>query len=200
MAQLRDTVVDGNLEVTNDISLKTNSKSIKSIHPNTGVESRMLHMSEYGNTVVGYDGWVNENGNTHLYGNDVFHYIAKADDNFRPYYRAEDEIKFSIRTAGYVTSSGKNVSFTVPITKPVIGSPNATATSGNGFILRQGDAYTHKSSYDSTNGYTYTTPTKYTVDSNYNSGFVITAEFDNAENVTNNDAIGIYWDGTITLS
>ena len=195
MAQLRDTVVDGNLEVTNDISLKTNSKAIRGIHPDTGVESRMLHMSEYGNTIVGYDGYANENGNTHLYGKDVACYIASADSNFRPYYRAGDAIDFKVRVAGYVTNSGKNVIFTVPITKPVIGSPTATATSGSGFVLRQNNSYTHGSAAS-----TYVKPTSYTVDTNYNSGFIVTAVFDVTTNVVNNNAIGIYWDGTITLT
>lgn len=200
MAQLRDTIVDGNLEVTNDISLKTNSKSIKGIHPDTGVESRMLHMSENGDTVVGYDGYANENGDTYIYGNDVACYVASADSNFCPYYRAGDKIDFTgaknaVRASGYVTNAGQNVVFTIPITKPVIGSPSATAVSGKGFVLRQNNKYTHGSASS-----TFITPTSYTVESGYNSGFIVTAIFDVTTDVINNNPIGIYWDGTIELS
>ncbi len=195
MAQLKDSLVDGNLEVTGDVVLKTNNNGVQGIHPDTGELTNMLHMSNYGNTVVGYDGYVNKNGNTHVYGNDISHYIASADMNYRPYYRAGDTIDFTVRASGYVTNSGKNVVFTIPITKPVIGAPSATATSGSGFVLRQNNSYTHGSAAS-----TYVKPTSYTVDSNYNSGFVVTAVFDVTTNVVNNNPIGIYWDGTITLS
>lgn len=200
MAQLRDSIIDGNLEVTGDVILKSNGESVQSIHPNTGEASSMLHMSELGNTIVGYGGYSNKNGNTHVYGNDVAHYVASADANYRPYYRAGDVINFTgnsgaVRVAGYVTNAGKNVVFTIPITKPVIGSPTATATSGQGFVFRQGDKYTHGSAAS-----TFVKPTSYSVITGYNSGFIVTAVFDDTTNAVNNDAIGIYWDGTITLS
>ena len=197
MAQLRDSTIDGNLEVTGITIFKTNEKGVSGIHPETGETTSMLRMSSSGNTIVGYDGYKNKNGNTHIYGNDVAHYIASADANFRPYYRAGDTISFtgnaSVRTAGYVTNTGKNVVFTIPVTKPVIGSPTITATSGQGFVFRQGDGYTHGSAAS-----TYVKPTSYSVVLNP-SGFVVTAVFDVTTNVTNNDAIGVYWDGKITL-
>lgn len=195
MAQLRETTIDGNLDVTGHVKLKTNGNGIKSTHPETGVESDMLHMSNIGNTIVGYDGHKNKNGNTHIYGNDVAHYVASADANFRPYYRAGDKIDFKVRASGYVTNAGKNIVFTIPITKPVIGVPTAIATSGSGFVLRQNNTYTHGSASS-----TYVKPVSYSVESNYNSGFVVTAVFDVTTNVINNNPIGIYWDGTITLS
>lgn len=200
MAQLKDSVVDGNLEVTGDVVLKTVNEGVQGIHPETGEANRLIYMSEFGNTVVGYDGYNNENGNSHIYGNDISHYVASAGKvNYRPYYRAGDSIDFKVRAAGYVTNSGKNVVFTIPITKPVIGTPTAVATSGNGFVLRQGAKYTHGSD-GASSPQVYAKPTSYSVESNYNSGFVVTAVFDVTTNVTNNDAIGVYWDGTITLS
>ncbi len=196
MAQLKDSTIDGNLGITGDIILKANDKGVQSVHPETGEASDMLHMSVYGNTVIGYDGYINANGNSHIYGNDVVNYVASAGNvNYRPYYRAGDVIDFTVRAAGYVTNSGRNVVFTIPITKPVIGAPSAIATSGSGFVLRQNSKYTHGSAAS-----TFVKPTSYTVDSNYNSGFIVTAYFDVATDVTNNDPIGIYWDGTITLS
>lgn len=198
MAQLRDSTIDGNLEITGDIILKVNDNGIQGIHPETGDVADMLHMSIYGNTIVGYDGYKNKNGNTHIYGNDVAHYIASANANFRPYYRAGDTIDFTgnsaVRTAGYVTNSGKNVVFTIHVPKPVIGSPTITVTSGQGFVLRQDGNYTHGSAAS-----TFVKPTSYFVILN-SSGFVVTAVFDVTTNVVNNDAAGIYWDGIITLS
>ena len=198
MAQLRDSTIDGNLDVTGNVILKTTDKGIHGVHPETGEVTDMLHMSTYGNTVVGYDGHANRNGNSHIYGNDIAHYVASADANYRPYYRAGDVIDFAVRASGYVTNSGKNVVFTIPITKPVIGVPTATATSDNGFILRQ-NGYTHGSN-GASSPVVYVKPTSYSVESNYNSGFIVTAYFDVATDVTNNSPIGVYWDGTITLS
>lgn len=198
MAQLKDSTIDGNLEVTGNIILKTNSNSVQGIHPETGETNRMVHMSEYGNTIIGYDGYKNKNGNTHIYGNDVAHYIASADADFRPYYRAGDTINFTgnaaVRTAGYITNAGKNLVFTIHVPKPVIGSPTITVTSGQGFVLRQDGNYTHGSAAS-----TFVKPTSYSVVLN-SSGFVITAVFDVTTNAVNNDATGVYWDGTITLS
>jgi hypothetical protein len=198
MAQLKDSTIDGNLGVTGDIVLKNNNKGIQGIHPETGEASSVILMNEHGDTVIGYDGYVRQNGNSYIYGNDVTHCIASSNATYRPYYRAGDVINFTgneaARVAGYVTNTGKNVVFTIPVSKPIIGSPSITVTSGKGFVLRQGDNYTHGSAAS-----TFVKPTSYSVVLN-SSGFVITAVFDVTTNVVNNDATGIYWDGTITLS
>lgn len=199
MAQLRDSLIDGSLEVTGDITLKTNDRGIQSIHPETGEVDRLIYMSQYGNTVIGYDGFANENGNSNIYGNDIYHNVASAGKvDYRPYYRAGDVIDFTgnkaIRTAGYITNAGKNVVFTIGVPKPVIGSPTVTITGGQGLVLRQGGNYTHGSGAS-----TFVKPTSYSALLN-DSGFVITAVFDVTTNVVNNDATGIYWDGIITLS
>lgn len=200
MAQLRDTTIDGNLEVIGSILLKTSDRGIQGIHPDTGELSRLIYMSQYGNTVVGYDGYINENGNSNLYGNDIYHHVASADKvSYRPYYKAGDVLDFTgdshaVRTAGYVTNAGKNVVFTVPVSKPVIGSPSIIVSSGKGFVIRQDGNYTHGSSAS-----VFVKPTSYSVVLNP-TGFVVTAIFDVTTNVVNNDVTGIYWDGKITLS
>lgn len=198
MAQLKDSTIDGNLDITGNVVLKTTDKGVQGIHPETGEVLRLVHMSTYGNTVIGYDGYKNKDANTHVYGNDVAHYIASANANFRPYYRAGDVIDFTgnnaVRTSGYVTNANKNIVFTIPVAKPVIGSPSITVTSGQGFVFRQDGNYTHGSSASG-----FVKPTSYSVVLN-SSGFVITAVFDVTTNSVNNDSIGIYWDGTITLS
>lgn len=201
MAQLRDSLVDGNLEVTGDVVLKNNEKAVRAIHPDTGEANRLVYMSGNGNTVVGYDGYSNENGNSHIYGNDVYHYIASAGrQHFKPYYRAGDVINFNknntyIRTSGYVTNAMKDVVFTIPLSKPIIGAPTAQVSESEGLILRQNNTYTHGSSAS-----VYTKPTSYDVFVNPDVGLVITAHFDITTNAINNNPIGVYWNGTITLS
>lgn len=198
MAQLRDSTIEGNLEITGNIVVKETNKGLYGIHPETGEQSAMVHMNPYGNTVVGYDGYAKQNADSYVCGNDIEHHVASADMHYRPYYRAGDVIDFNIKTAGYVTSSGQNVYFTVPITKPVIGSPTVTVSSNNGFILRQ-NGYTHGCNGAATPA-VYVKPTSYYVESNFNSGFIITAVFDITTDVENNSPIGIHWSGTITLS
>lgn len=200
MAQLKDSTIDGNLQVTRNIILNTADNGVQGIHPDTGEASRLIYMSQYGNTVIGYDGFISQNGNTNIYGKDITIHVASAgDSSFRPYYRAGDVLNFTgdshaVRTSGYVTNAGKNIVFTIPVSKPVIGSPSIRVDSSKGFVLRQDGNYTHGSTAS-----TFVKPTSYSVVLN-NSGFVVTAIFDVTTNVTNNDSIGIYWDGTITLS
>lgn len=200
MAQLRDSLVDGNLEITGDMILKSSNEGIQGVHPETNEVSRMLHMGQYGNTIIGYDGYVNKNGNSYIYGNDIAHYVASANANYRPYYRAGDVLNFNnnnkyIRTAGYVTNAMRNVVFTIPLSKPIIGSPTAQVTESEGLVLRQNNSYTHGSTAS-----TYTKPTSYDVLVNPDVGLVVTAYFDDTTNATNNSPIGVFWNGTITLS
>lgn len=199
MAQLRDSTIDGNLEITGGTYLKTNGKGVYGVHPETGDASSIISLNSSGNTLVGYGGYTNKNGNSHICGNEIFHFVASADVSYRPYYRAGDTISFAgnstnnaARATGYVV--GSNVVFTIPLTKPVIGSPTVTVTSGQGFIMRQGGKFTHGSASGS-----YVKPTSYSAILN-NSGIVITAVFSDTTNAVNNDVISVYWDGNITLS
>lgn len=196
MAELKDTIIDGKLEVKSNNIILDYGRSLSGIHPESGESSSMISMSTNGNTIVGHGGYNNQNGNCHIYGDNIIHYVASAGNiDYRPYRKAGDTINVSIRTAGYVTNSGKDVFFVVPSALPIIGSPTATGASAEGFCLRQGAKYTHGSSAT-----VYVTPTSYEVDATYQSGYVVKAVFDNNTNVTNNDAIGVYWRGSITLS
>lgn len=153
--------------------------------------------NENGNTVVGYGNYANASGGTHVYGHDLLFGVSNlaTPGTYRPYLRQGMNVGVTLRTAGYVTNAKTEVHFIVPLSRPVVGSPTVTATSGNGFILRQGDAYTHGSSAT-----TYITPTKYSVTIDMDMGALIVATFSNTTNVTNNSPIGIYWNGTITFS
>lgn len=153
--------------------------------------------NENGNTVIGWGNYNMKTGNTNLYGHDVLIGVSNiaSPETYRPYIRRGDSFNVTIRTAGYVTSSGTAVSFIVPLTRPVIGSPTVTATSVNGFTLRQGSLYTHGSTSSAE-----TMPTSYSASSYYTMGILITATFSDTTNVTNNDSIGIYWSGNLTFT
>lgn len=156
--------------------------------------------NENGNTVIGYGNHSNKSGNTHIYGHDINLYVSNVPepDYYRPYRRAGDSLTVTIRTAGYLTNSAKDVTFLVPLAYPIIGSPSATAVSENGFTLRQNGAYTHGSSAS-----VYVHPDSYSCIVSRGIGVYVTAKFSEASaaiNTVNNAAIGIYWSGIITFS
>ena len=114
---------------------------------------------------------------------------------YKPYFGKGDSFSVTLRTAGYVTNSGKDVTFYLFTDKPIIGKPTVTVTSVDGFILRQGGKYTHGSSST-----TYVIPDSYSTAANDICGVSIVARFSSNADCTNNDAIGILWTGTITFS
>lgn len=153
--------------------------------------------NENGNTILGYGNYHAKQGNTNIYGNNIIFGVADLGKpgTYKPYYSRGDVIDITFRTAGYITNSGRDVAFWIPLSKPVIGTPAVSATSIGGFVLRQGSKYTHGSS--ASVGAKPTTLDAYIT---YGTGIYMKAVFSSTANVTNNDAIGIYWDGKITLS
>lgn len=190
-AELEDSVEFGFKQVL------SNNKTICGTTPNGKVKEAFNPQNTAGNTVLGYGNYDAQSGNTNIYGYDVNIGVSNipVKGTYRPYRRKGDAVTISIRTAGYVTNSGKDISFFIPMSVPVIGSPTVTVTSGNGFTLRQGESYTHGSTAS-----TCTTPASYSATLYQWHGIHVTASFEDTTNVTNNDAIGIYWNGTITFS
>lgn len=111
------------------------------------------------------------------------------------YFASGDIISTTIHTSGYVTTSGTQVYFVVPISKCVPDGLAVSIASGNGFILRQSGKYTHGSS---SNG--WVTPSSCSAWLLDSQTVQVRATFSDTTNVTNNDAIGVQWDGTITFS
>lgn len=148
-----------------------------------------------GHTVIGYDNYVKKSGNTHIYGNDVALFSAAAGNVIvRPYYRKGDSVSLIFNGAGFVTTGAAEIFFSVPLAKPVIGSPIVTASSVGGLILRQNNKYTHGSQSGST-----VSPGSYSA--TIEEGYVrVVAKMNDTTNATNNDSIGINWSGKITFS
>lgn len=186
-----------NMEDCGNFTMSTNNTSIFGMSP-TGVKVNVFQpQNSSGNTVIGYDNYDKASGNTNLYGYDINFGVSNVASAtfFRPYRRQGDSITLTIRTAGYVTNGKTDVIFWIPMAVPIIGSPTVTLTSGNGFIIRQGDKYTYGSAAD-----VYVKPTSYDATSTPFNGIYVKAVFSNTTNVVNNDTVGIYWNGTITFS
>lgn len=195
MAQLKDTTIDGNLEITGDIHVP-NAKSYRSYNAEGEIRT-LLHMNASNNTLLGYGGYSAGEGRTYIYGNDVYIVSKEAGGaQYKPYYSAGDSLTLTIYTAGFVTSGGTSIRFLVPLAKPIIGNPTITVASVGGITLRQGGQYTHGS-----NSTTSVKPSSYSTigDTDYN-GVQIVATMSDTTNVQNNDTLGIYWNGTITFS
>lgn len=173
------------------------NKVIKGTNPDGTLVEAINPQNAGGNTVIGYGNYDRQAGYTNIYGHDVLIGVSNIANpgTYRPYLRRGDSFTITFRGAGYVTNSKTDVSFWLPLTTPVCGSPTITAASGNGFIFRQGDKYTHGSAAS-----TYVVPVSYEVSNTFRGGLYIKAIFSDTTNVTNNDTIGIYWNGTITFS
>lgn len=199
-------------EFANNLVLQNNIR-ICGIDLNGSPRENFQPQNDKGNTVLGwgnYDysqkaigvGRPVSGCNTNVYGYDVNLGVANiaSPKTFRPYIRKGDSIaSFEIDTAGYVTDARRDIYFIIPFSKPIIGNPNVTLTSINGFRLRQNGSYTHGSSAN-----TYVKPNTLQAIKVYeNHGLFIKAEFNEVatdDPAINNAPIGVYWHGVITFS
>lgn len=179
-----------------DILCLANNKNVYVTDANGNDMIVMSPCNADGNLELGYGQYANKSGNTTVCGKDVTFAVSSTPSNtsYRPYRRAGDVIPVTVKTAGYVTNGGQDVSFNVPLPYPILGSPAITVESTSGLVIRQGGNYLYGSTANAS-----TTASSYTV-SRYDNGLTMVAHFTNTTDVSNNDSIGVYWAGTIKLS
>lgn len=143
-----------------------------------------------------------DNSNTKIVSSDVIKldagriYLSTYLGAWRPYFCAGDSIGATFGTAGYITSSGKDVIFIIPLSKPIIGNPTVTVTSVEGLMVRQNNKYLYGGSSTK-----YVKPRKYTIHSTLSGGCIhIFATMPNTTDVTNNSPCGIWANIKITFS
>ena len=143
-----------------------------------------------------------DNSNTKIVSSDVIKldagriYLSTYLGAWRPYFCAGDSISATFGTAGYITSSRKDVSFIIPLSKPIIGSPTVTVTSVEGLMVRQNNKYLYGGSSTK-----YVKPSKYTIHSTLSGGCIhVFATMPNTTDVTNNSPCGIWANIKITFS
>lgn len=143
-----------------------------------------------------------DNSSTRITSSDVIKldagriYLSTYLGAWRPYFCAGDSIGATFGTAGYITSSGKDVIFIIPLSKPIIGNPTVTVTSVGGLMVRQNNKYLYGGSSTK-----YVKPSKYAVHSTLSGGCIhIFATMQNTTDVTNNSPCGIYANIKITFS
>lgn len=143
-----------------------------------------------------------DNSNTKIVSSDVIKldagriYLSTYLGAWRPYFCAGDSISATFGTAGYITSSGKDVIFIIPLSKPIIGNPTVTVTSVEGLMVRQNNKYLYGGSSTK-----YVKPSKYTIHSTLSGGCIhVFATMPNTRDVTNNSPCGIWANIKITFS
>ena len=143
-----------------------------------------------------------DNSNTKIVSSDVIKldagriYLSTYLGAWRPYFCVGDSISATFGTAGYITSSGKDVIFIIPLSKPIVGNPTVTVTSVEGLMVRQNNKYLYGGSSTK-----YVKPSKYAVHSTLSGGCIhIFATMQNTTDVTNNSPCGIYANIKITFS
>lgn len=143
-----------------------------------------------------------DNSNTKIVSSDVIKldagriYFSTYLGTWRPYFCAGDSISATFGTAGYITSSGKDVSFIIPLSKPIVGNPTVTVTSVEGLMVRQNNKYLYGGSSTK-----YVKPGKYTIHSTLSGGCIhVFATMSNTTDVTNNSPCGIWANIKITFS
>lgn len=121
-----------------------------------------------------------------------------------PYYKPGDSISFLINTAGFITNASKSLRFMLPISKPLYCVKSVSASSVDGFQVRQNGKYLYGSGASA-----YAKPSSYAVSvqgGETRDGLIlggtlrIEANFSSTTNVTNNSAAGAQWSGKITFS
>ena len=123
-------------------------------------------------------------------------YLSTYLGTWRPYFCAGDSISSTFATAGYITNSSKDVSFIIPLSKPIIGNPTITLTSVGGLMVRQNNKYLYGGTSTK-----YVKPSKYTLHSTLSGGCIyVVATMPNTTNVTNNSPCGIWANIKITFS
>lgn len=189
-------VVDCGWKIKNRLPLILDVNSgIVVVTSDTGETIPALAQGPTGNIVIGYGNYERKKGSTNIYGEDVYLFSSYVPDvSLRPYFRAGDSITTVLHTAGYITTSGTVLYFTVPIDRPLMGVSVITASSVEGFIVRQDNKYLYGSDSD-----VYAKPNSY-VAYYRNCLIEIAATFSNTTNVINNAPVGIHWSGKLTFS
>lgn len=116
-------------------------------------------------------------------------------ESFHPYITKGMNFQITLTTSGYVTSSGTNIYFVIPIAKQIIGDPTITISSVNGLKIRQNGKYTHGSSNDA-----WVKPTTYVGYNRANMCIGVRATMEATTNAENNAPCGVDASVVVTLS
>lgn len=195
--------MDGTIYVFGDIMMENSGIIIDSTHNlygrdfNGELVEAICPYSSYGNLSIGHGLYTRGEGSTNLYGNTINFGIKTAGVSYKPYHEAGDSFSGDWYGSGYITSEGKRVYFSIPVSKPIIGSPTVSVSSVDGLMIRiSAGGY----GFGSTNS-TYAKPSSYSAAVGPGGNYIrVVAVYTNTTNITNNTPCGVAASIKITFS
>ena len=143
--------------------------------------------------VVGYGPHAAGIGGTVICGKEII-FQTPQNSWFRTYYKPGDSFTVHLTCGGFCTEYAKNLYFTIPIDRPMVGITSASIRSSQGLIIRQNNSYLYGSGVGK-----YIQPASYTAKVSGGTVWVY-ATFGNTTNATNNSACGCTVDVVVTFS
>lgn len=185
---------DGSSSFSNSIKVGKKGLFIKN---NANSYIRAINYSDADNLVIGYGLYETSAGNTNIYGGTGIKFQLKSPDTaWYPYYKKGDSFNVVWHGAGYITNAGKEIHFSIPLSKPPIGVSGVTVASVDGFTVRQDNKYLYGSSASAN-----AKPSSYVANIDAGSNSVhIKATMPNTTNVTNNSVCGLYVSIKVTFN
>lgn len=189
--------LSGNLIETNNHLFIPMGYSLRT-HNAKGEDRQLLGLNNSNYVILGYGPYnAKETSTTAICAGDKIQFqLGKQGVSWRPYLEKGDSITLgAYRCAGYITNSGQDVVFSIPLDRPILSGTTIVVTSVQGLIVRQGNKYLYGSSST-----TYKAPSSYSA-SSFTGGINVNARMPNTTNVVdNNDACGIQANIKITFS
>lgn len=187
---------NGHIDVQKNIYINTNGSGIFE-RDTDGTNRELIAMDGNNKLSIGYGQYSHGGRETVLQGgNKLTLRLKNPNATWRPYMTKGDSFNTTIQVGGYITNSGKDVTFQLPLNNPVIGSPTVTIASVDGLCVRQNNKYLYGSAAS-----TFAKPSSYSCTlGNGGNHIKITAKMANTTNVENNSACGIYASIKVTFS
>lgn len=185
----------GHIDVQKNIYINTNGSGIFE-RDTDGTNRELIAMDGNNKLSIGYGQYSHGGRETVLQGgNKLTLRLKNPNATWRPYFAKGDSTSVVITLGGYITNSGKDVVFTVPLSKPLIGNPTVTVVSIDGLCVRQNNKYLYGSGPS-----TYAKPSSYSAVAGSGNFVRITARMANTTNVENNSACGVCASTKVTFS
>lgn len=186
----------GHIDVQKNIYINTNGSGIFE-RDTDGTNRELIAMDGNNKLSIGYGQYSHGGRETVLQGgNKLTLRLKNPNATWRPYMAKGDSFNTTIQVGGYITDSGKDVTFQLPLNNPVIGNPTVTIASVDGLCVRQNNKYLYGSTASK-----FAKPSSYSCTlGNGGNHIKITAKMANTTNVENNSACGIYASIKVTFS
>lgn len=187
---------NGHIDVQKNIYINTNGSGIFE-RDTDGTNRELIAMDGNNKLSIGYGQYSHGGRETVLQGgNKLTLRLKNPNATWRPYMAKGDSFNTTIQVGGYITNSGKDVTFQLPLDNPVIGNPTVTIASVDGLCVRQNNKYLYESTASK-----FAKPSSYSCTlGNGGNHIKITAKMANTTNVENNSACGIYASIKVTFS